>query len=237
FPQTPQTTKKKDIKSLTQAYSIMRLMDSLLLDALVSANDETLLSYQKDFGAKNYDLAQKIAFSLYKETHQMRYLEFGFMLSERFKSQVLFRNLTDAKIDSGSKPLVDSIKTLKAEMAFFQNKEDKIATQLALRERLEQLYQDLEKRNPEYYKSKILQPVAALKQIQDFLKPTQLLVNYNMTEAKTYRILISKTGCAFQTLEGVKVLNAQISQLRAFLTSKTNTYSGKAYKKNCNRIV
>ncbi len=222
--------KQKDKNDLKQAYQIVKTTDSLLFDALLSANDETLLSYQKEYGSKDNAFAIRIAHSLYKETKKLEYLEFGFKLSERFKSQVLFRNLYDSRATNNTKSIIDSIQMIKSDLAFLKNNDNKNSIKLALSNRLEQLYKVLEKRNPEYYKSKILQPTPSLKDIQTILKPSQLLVNYSLTNEKSYRILISKTNCDFQIFDDFNTINNQISQLRSFLTAKDNTHSGKSYK-------
>lgn len=221
---------QKNIEDLKQAYRIVKLTDSLLFDAVVSANDETLLSYQKEYGSKNNDFALKIAYTLYKKTQKLEYLEFGFNLSERFKSEVLFRNLNENKIDNQLKPLVDSIQMIKADIAFAKDKEGQNTVQLKLINKLEQLYKQLELQNPDYFKSKILQPSVSLNTVQSVLKPTQLLVNYSVTPDKTYRILISPKGCDFQAFDGADVLNNKINQLRTLITTKNNSASVKDYK-------
>ncbi len=218
---------QNDLNALNIAYEISRTTDSLIFESLVLANDETLISYQKEYGAKDYALAMQTTFLLYRATKNKEYLEFGFKLSERFKSVLLFRNREDTKVDKGIKELIDRIRFIKSELNIAKDKNRD--NQLALIHELEQVYTQLEQRNPDYFKSKILQPSPTLKDIQATLKPTQVLVNFSLTPNKTYRILISKTACDFQSFEGAKVLNPKIYGFRDLITSN-KTGLGKTYK-------
>ena len=82
---------------------------------------------------------------------------------------MLFRNLNNGKTDSRLKPLVDSIQKIKSDIAFLKDKGGQNTAQLKLTNELEQLYKRLEQQQPDYYKSKILQPSLSLKEVQSVL--------------------------------------------------------------------
>jgi CHAT domain-containing protein len=221
-----------DISALKQAFEIFKLTDNHLFQGISSSNDETVLSYQKEYGEQAYSLAVEVSYLLYKRTKDDTYIDWGFRFSERMKSFILFKNSTTENMEESPRQiLIDSIKFVNATIsqmkwALAQNNNAFDRSELLLfQDKQNHLYKRLEREYPIYFKSKTVQIISSINEVKNLLKSDEMVVQYSLNKDATYRILINHKGYDFQLIDSTLALNQRIKTMRFLLTDTVQNHS------------
>ncbi len=161
------------------------------------------VQYQKMISESN-STGFRLSHKLYEITEDRQYLEEAFRFSETNKANLLLANLQDA-VNLKNARVPDSIITqsenydmaitrvesgiyqLEAENA--QDSANLIAYQnelLILRKKREDLFEQIQKAYPNYYRARYGQNIIRLSSVQEVLKQGELLLNYHLDQENLY---------------------------------------------------
>ena len=201
-----------------------------------------------------YERAVSVAYELYENTNDPKYIEKAFSFAEKMKSNVLMAN-TQANDNQSIIPeqLKQREKSLALDVAFYDRelhkakKEDEpkkielYQTYLTdNRIALTELKDTLKKDYPKYYNLQYSPILATVKEIQTELKKdnSQALISYFSGDSATYAFTITENNSQFVRLEKTPNINKNVTTFRQELsqsdiTSTVNTftnYNQKAYQ-------
>jgi CHAT domain-containing protein len=149
-----------------------------------------------------YAAAVQVAVRLYETTHELRYFEKGFEISERSRSadfQTMLREVQAKKVSGVPDSLLDKENNLKGEIAAYENFifnekgsqtpdakkinlwKDKV---FSLSGNYQQLINLIEKNYPTYYQYKYADPVVSLQKIQGSLERREAFIEYFINEGE-----------------------------------------------------
>ncbi len=224
----------KDIKALNQAFEISKLTDENLFQNIFSTEEESVLSYQREYGEQSYTQALSTAYLLYQKTPKKEYLNYAFRFAERLKSILLYRNIADEKsIVKPSNTITDSIKELNYQISQSKWQRDYLGNNSSdielLESQLKNIYSRIEKDYPDFFKRKTQQIIPSIDTILKSLKGHQLFLHYTLCPKKWYRFAFSPTKIDFQEFDSTEILIKQISEVKSVLKDKNNIASASNY--------
>jgi CHAT domain-containing protein len=195
-----------------------------------------------------YEVAIQMALRLYRDTKNRQYLEEAFHLVEKSKSLLLLDALkTEEARAFGNVPdsLLTKERQLARDIAQTEKKLWEAKTPEANRSLREQLLNlkrqatklqsQLEADYPKYYQLKYEEKTASLSQIQDFLTPQTLLIEFFVGGEQTYVFAISKDSVHHVQIPKTATLDMSITALRTVISTPRYLYKEKelVYKLFC----
>jgi CHAT domain-containing protein len=197
---------KGNPRHLDTALLIARLTDQLLFANVNSQDEEAHTYIAYDNAEMVYQVGINAAHLLYKKTNNPRYLNLVFMFGERVRSFLLYRDAVfkDANallnVQAPPSSFLEKINHQAAKVYELTVNNDKSSgldarlTQNLGEEQgvLNELYTEMQRLYPNYYRYKIEQPIPSVRAVQKQLKPDQWFVQYTFLDTSLMAFFISR---------------------------------------------
>ena len=215
-----------ELQSLDTCFQIINITDKLVFKSLTSQDDDAFDIFQTDISSI-YATAIKSAIAYYDLTHDKKYLDAVFKFGERVRSFLLFRDAvskTENSLHVPSLLLLDSMRQLESQidalkLATESGKTDNIEL-LEKNNRREAFAEQLHKKYPEYYQTRVEQPIPTITEVQNDLRPLQVLVQFTFSENKLHTLFIGKKSIFLTSTDWDTVWD---NKIRKIYTSMSGT--------------
>ncbi len=219
------------ISDLNNALKVLKLTDELLFEGILTADEEAILTYQKEVANEIYPLALDVVYELnMAQPNNSATLDLAFRYSERVKAFLLYRDLVQENTQSNIPlSMADSIKniTSKINRLRWDNQHNKLKmndleTLKVLQQQLDNCYEVIKQQYPRYFKIKIAQPIPTIKEVMTTLRPHQGVIQYSFHKEKLYALLVVNGQAFFHRLDSTKRLIANVQEYVNYLYRPIN---------------
>ena len=204
---------RKDLELSLDTYTVAaKLIDAMRLDFFTEASRQGLTQTSLPI----YEEGITVGYELYKMTGDEHYLHYAFQFAEKNKSVLLLEALKKSearKFANIPDTLIEQEKELWSDILFYQKKldgtnsgnkkqitsyQDKLFT---LREGHEKLIKKLENEHADYYDLKYNFNTATISELQKYLSPNSILLEYFQGENSTFVFHITKNSASLHHLK------------------------------------
>jgi len=239
------TTRIDLLKNSASSFSLALHMLEMVRSTYQDEDSKLFLSGNEKRTFSNALLAHV---KLFEKTNHSDAFEEAFKISEKGKSSILLSHLRDKEAKNiGNIPeeLQKQDATIKSEIFFYNKKvhdeillsnPDQVKIKLwnsklfDLKRKQEELIKTIEKDFPKYFNLKYDNSVITSAEIQERLKPNQVIVDYYLSDSILFTFVISKTEKTLLSTTLDSSFNSNIEKLRQQLTGKAfNNYTREDY--------
>ena len=222
--------KYKNLDTLKLAFDAFTLADDMLFPSIKTADDDAIITHQKEVGEEAYAYALEVAYELYKKEKKKLFLDYIFKFCERSKAFLLFRDASVDTLKLKKMPppaILETLKILDSEVGQLSRQGNLDAKNLmSCKQKLDKIYEDIKIKYPDYYKFKVVQPVPSIESVQNTLARTQGLIHYHLGKDKIHILFISKKTTVCYQIDKDSIFEKNIEMYRGFLSGEGDTKVG-----------
>ncbi|MFK7947382.1 MAG: CHAT domain-containing protein [Saprospiraceae bacterium] len=228
--------KLKNLESALETYELsLQFIDTLR--TRYAYNENRIINKRNQ---EVYERTIDLAHLLYEKTKDEKYAHKAFVLSEKFKSNILL----SSSQNTGNQQLIPEViqeqeQTLAANTAFYerqlqQAKKDKNEVKIKMYENnltdyrldLINLKDSIKVKYPKYYDLKYAYDISTIPTIQQDLASNQGFISYYLGDSSTYVFTISKDDFHFSKLDSTTTIDKKVTAFRQMLGQPNLTVEG-----------
>ncbi len=214
-----------DKNSLDLTLKIVNLVDGLLFSGITSQDDDAFDFFQIEAAEDVYNSAITASSIMYNLTKNKLYLDDVFRFGERRRSFLLYRDadVRDTTLATPPQYLRDKIRQIESEINQLKwATEQGHISNIALMEKQnlrEQLYAEMKKKYPQFYRLKVVQPIVKVSAIQKELTLNQCFVQYTFSNTDLHALFIRKNDVFLYQTAWDSTAKKHISDLCGYLNN------------------